>query len=730
MPAPRTEQQVPAAPAEPLVPPAPADPAPAATPAQPKPAHAGFRRDIEGIRALAVVLVMVGHAGVSAVSGGFVGVDVFFVISGFLITGLLVSEIERTGRISLTGFYARRAKRLLPAAAVVLAASLVLTYTLLPTTRWRGIGWDVIASGLYVMNWRLADQAVDYLAATDAPSILQHFWSLAVEEQFYLVWPLLLIAVSWLAARRGGPRRTRPLFLAGLALIGIPSLVWSIQLTETDPARAYFVTTTRLWELALGAGVAILGGRLARMPRSAGAVLGWVGLVAVVVAALVTDKATPFPGYAALLPTLGTAAIIAGGMTAGRRGPELVLGLRPVRAIGAVSYSLYLWHWPLLMVADSQFGPLSPLQGLGVVAFSAVPAVLTHRFVENPVRFGARFSVRPARALQLGLACTVIPLAAALTFQFVVLPAATRVDPDVVSAGAAALPAPSASQAPPVLVDQVDHISPDPAAARDDLGGAYGNGSTCISSLGEPVRTCVFGAPDGVFTVALVGDSHAAHWFPAVETVAREQGWKLVTYLKSACPLLDAEVLYKGKPFKDCTEWNAEVKSRLAGPERPDLVIVSNSARYVVTSKGKQLSHLSPEGIQAAEQAMRTSWSGLSAAGPLVVVLRDVPRPDLDIPECVAKNREQLTRCAFPRQEAEASSVMQQRAASAAGLAVIDLTESICPGDRCPAVLGNVLIYRDDNHLTATYARSLAPRLATALTDTLRSSPLADRAFG
>ncbi|MDG4780375.1 acyltransferase [Micromonospora sp. WMMD961] len=234
--------------------------------------RAAFRGDVEGLRALAVVLVLVGHASQQLVPGGFVGVDVFFVISGFLITGLLVAEVNRTGHLSLIGFYGRRAKRLLPAAVVVLIGTLLLTFAFLPRTRWSATGWDVVFSGLYAMNWRLAEQSVDYLAANRAPSILQHFWSLGVEEQFYLVWPLLLAAAVWLGRRRYA--RTGYLLIA-LTLVAVPSFAWSVWLTEDNPARAYFVTTTRMWELALGGFLALLAGHLKarrtpKAPASAG----------------------------------------------------------------------------------------------------------------------------------------------------------------------------------------------------------------------------------------------------------------------------------------------------------------------------------------------------------------------------------------------------------------------------------------------------------------------------
>ncbi|HEY0700376.1 MAG TPA: acyltransferase, partial [Micromonospora sp.] len=319
-----------------------------------------FRGDIEGMRALAVILVLVGHAAPGLLPGGFVGVDVFFVISGFLITGLLVEELDRTGRISLAGFYARRARRLLPAAALVGLVSLLLAVLFLPKVRWADTGWDAVASALYAMNWRLAEQAVDYLAADNSASILQHYWSLAVEEQFYLLWPLLLVVFAGGWRRPGHPRRRlRPMLLvAALVVVAVPSFVWSVVLTQTDPARAYFVSTTRLWELALGGGLALAGARLRRMPAPVAAGVAWASVAAILAAAALLAPDHAFPGYLALLPTLGAAAVIAGGLVPGGAGPERVLGLRPLRATGAVSYSLYLWHWPVLVAAEARFGDL------------------------------------------------------------------------------------------------------------------------------------------------------------------------------------------------------------------------------------------------------------------------------------------------------------------------------------------------------------------------------------
>ena len=379
-----------------------------------------FRPDIEGLRAIAIVAVLLCHAGVPFLAGGYVGVDVFFVISGFLITRLLVGELDRSGTISLRGFYARRAKRLLPLSAVLLATVGVLSLILLSPLRDTEVAGDIIASALYVANWHFAAQSVDYFAQGLEPSPVLHLWSLAIEEQFYLVWPGLILAVTWFWRRRG--RSVRPVLWVALALILAGSLIYGIDLTDDKPAFAYFSTFARAWELALGAALALLGDGEAAA-RSAPSRSAGPGVAAIVYASFAFTGETAVPGDGGADPDprrrgADPLRLRAGGDRArGRRargGAGWILSLPPVRYVGRISYSWYLWHWPAIVFAAAIWGPrLSVAAGLAAVAASWIPTQLTHMLIEDPVRrapvlsracrTGRSRSASPARRSRVGV---------------------------------------------------------------------------------------------------------------------------------------------------------------------------------------------------------------------------------------------------------------------------------------------------------------------------------------
>ncbi|HZE39724.1 MAG TPA: acyltransferase, partial [Stackebrandtia sp.] len=368
-----------------------------------EPAGITFRPDIEGLRAVAVGAVVLGHAGAPFFHGGYVGVDVFFVISGFLITSLLLRERLGTGRISIKGFYARRVTRLLPASALVVAATLVASWLWLPATRFASIVGDALASAFYLVNDRLAVSGTDYLNADAAPSPLQHFWSLAVEEQFYFVWPVLLIVLT-VAWRHRTSIRRKPI-AAVLAVLVVVSLAISVVQTSASAPWAYFGTQTRVWELALGALVAVAANRLSAIRSGPAAALTWCGLAAVAVSVLWFDDATAYPGYAAALPVVGAAAVIAGGCARPRGGAGLLLDTGPFQFLGKISYGYYLWHWPVLMIGPAALGVAASLKvNLALVAGALVLALLSYHLIENPVRRRKILKQKPWRGIGLGAA--------------------------------------------------------------------------------------------------------------------------------------------------------------------------------------------------------------------------------------------------------------------------------------------------------------------------------------
>ncbi|MGG5257960.1 acyltransferase family protein [Phycicoccus avicenniae] len=672
-----------------------------------------FRPDIEGLRAIAVVSVMLWHAGLPFLPGGFVGVDVFFVISGYLMTGLLARELQQRRRISFLGFYARRAKRLLPAASVTLVVVALATLVLLPRIRAAEVGRDIVASALYVINWRLAEGSVDYLAADNAPSPVLHFWSLAVEEQFYILWPLVLALIGLLARRRAST--TGPVAW-GLALIAVPSFLWSVHYTSAEPEKAYFVTTTRLWELAVGGLVAVLGPALARLiaPRVAAAV-GWAGLAVVAATMVLLQETYPFPGWVAALPVLGTAAVIAVGPVAGPRGPVAVLRPRPMQQIGKLSYSLYLWHWPVLVVATALLldrpGHLDPTVGVAVVALSVIPAWLSFRFVEEPVR-QRRSSTGDLRrwSLSMGAACTALSLTAGLALVGVAaLWERDAARPPANATGAAVLgtgdPRGSAAGR---AVDDPGRFTPPAATVRDDIPSSYPDGCHVQDNPSPKAVGCTYGDPKGDYTVALLGDSHAAQWVPTFRALADQRGWRLLVYTKSSCPLVDASIAYgkDDRPYAGCAGWNADVQ-RIMARERPDLVLTSSTS-YLVNEGGGVLDQAASDA--AVEKGFRESWARLVALGASVVPIADTPRPGFDMGECVSANEGSLTTCATERSTALslAAPTVTAAAKGQQGVHLLDLNDFVCPDTRCAPVIGHVLVFRDESHLTATYARSLA----------------------
>ncbi|WP_243056531.1 acyltransferase family protein [Nocardioides sp. SR21] len=660
-----------------------------------------IRGDIEGLRAVATFLVLPYHAGLMLFPGGFVGVDVFFVISGFVITGQLLKESDRDGTVSLLGFYARRAKRLLPASALVLVATAIMTFLWVPRISWKVVGGDIVSSALYVVNFRLADRSVDYLAEDVMPSPVQHYWSLAVEEQFYLLWPILLL-LALAVARRTGLRRNAVL-VAGLALVAIPSLVWSAHMVVAQPERSYFDTTVRLWEFTIGAFVAIAATRLDRMPRWLGVTLAWTGLAMVLVSARIYDHEMTWPGPAALLPTVGAGLFIAGGVAAASYGPVRLIGNPFMLFIGYLTYSLYLWHWPLLIVAREHYGGISVTTGMIIVTLSIIPAWLTFHLLENPLR-NSTLLRDPKAALSVGANATLVGAAAGLTLVVLFANAASPAAGN--ARGAAVL---SSNPASDPVAQVSGAITPNPLEAPEDVPDLYAEGCQVDVNSSEPT-SCTYGPDDAHLTVAVVGDSKAAQWVPAFQVLAEENDWRIETYTKSACQFATVETSLDGEVYQTCRDWTDKVLDRLTGDDRPDVVVTAGQRSQGVVGGDDGDLELSGD---AMEQAMVDTWSQLEDAGVQVVVLADTPQTFSEVYACVADHPDDLTACTYDRARGvEASGApTQQAAAEQAGVPFIDLVDYVCPTAQCPPVIGNVLIYRQGSHLTKTYVETLAPRL-------------------
>ena len=656
------------------------------TPTQTAPARTrrAQRADIQGLRALAVGLVVLYHAQVPFIHGGYVGVDVFFVISGFLITTHLVEGMERSGRMDFAAFYARRVRRLLPAALVVIVLTVVASVIWLPPLQLRGMFTEAIASALYVPNVLLAANGTNYLAET-TPSMFQQYWSLGVEEQFYLVWPALLVAVRWLTRSR------RALVMIILALV-VVSLLGSVVLSRTHQPLAFFLLPTRAWEFGVGALVALAPLDRLRASRHASAALGWTGLALVVAAGFLFTERTVYPGFAALAPVAGTAMLIVVGTSLVPQTVSRLLSLRPLTWVGDISYSLYLVHWPLLVLPQAAVGQGRPLAWwtLAALALACLPAaVLLHRHVERRLLGGGRLS--RARARRTLVATLVVSSVVALAF----VGGQAVTSKEVLSSPR--LASPTKITDPPVPTAYVPrNLRPDLRSVEDDLPSLYSDGCH-LDFDATRAEGCSFGTV-GSPTIALFGDSHAAQWFPALESIARDHRVRIETYTKSSCPSVSVASKLNGSPYTACTRWRENVLSHLvANP--PALVVVAN---YGAPSTAP------PEATAGWAEGLSATLARLQPATKVAVVA-DSPNLQHTPSICLSAHLESADACGLSRQAAldSPARTAEQAAVAAAGVPMVDLTDYLCTPSFCPAIIGDTLVYRDAHHLTATYSREL-----------------------
>ena len=710
---------------------------------RPKPKD--FRPDIEGFRGFTLLAILGFHAEVPGVGGGFVGPDVFFIISGFVITGQLWREVSTTGTIKLRPFYGARARRLLPVSAAIGVVIVIASAILLPPLQARPAVGDGIACALYVGNYWFILRGVDYFATHVPPSPFQHYWTLGVEEQFYLLWPPMIIGLAWFIRRRARRRSdttvtpTKRPYLVLLTLITVGSFALSLVATYVVPAAAYFSLPTRAWDLSIGGLLALTADRWRRLTPRAAAITGWTGLALLLLACNQLTAGMRYPGTAALLPMLGTALVLAAGCALPSLGCGRVLAWAPMKAVGRLSYSWYLWHWPFLVLAPAVVGhPLGLIGRLAMVALSGVVGALTLRFLENPLRYAPPLRRSPLGSVAVGGIAT----AMAACVGVAVL---DRI-PDSVGHGArvapmainATLPPPGANiEAYDAAANQVfaqvqaavnasvglkavpSNMTPSLADTPAEKNALYFNG--CLRTpfqSGQP--ECAMGDAGSKTTVALIGDSTSAMLIPAFQQVAGQRHWRLEPMGKGACSVIESSVsglVRRLVEYVDhCAQWRTEIIARLHA-EHPRLVVVSMWRGYGTSESLSGLKSYDPAWLDGLTRLVRD----LRSTGAKVLVLGPVPDPRFVVPLCLSAHLDDVTACSLRRAESvnESGIAAESAATTAGGGQYSDLTELFCTTELCPVIVGNTLVYMDETHTTFEYSRQLAPAMGALADRTL-----------
>ena len=656
-----------------------------------------FRPELQGLRALAVGLVVVYHVWIGRVSGG---VDVFFVISGFLLAGQMTRAAERNA-IDLRAYWGKTAKRLIPPTVVVLVGTVVAAFLWLPESRWPQTVREVLASSLFFQNWRLAADSVDYYAAHNSASVVQHLWSLSIQGQFYLAFPIVIVVVALVARRLS--IRVRPAVIVALLLLSAGSLAYSIVLTMSDQKLAYFHTATRLWEFTLGGLLAIVIDRLV-LPRGIRLLLGWAGVVGLVMCGVALNVDGGFPGYLALWPVLCALAILVAGRTDHAAGADRILSSSTMQYLGNISFPLYLWHWPVLLfaLAVTRRTELGWLSGGLVIAASVLLSVGTRHLVEQPIGKASIGTSSPWGNHRFALLALVPILVLTLAWQGVVSAQGRE--------GLDAAPAehPGAMVLTPGFEGRpVADVSPAPAfaAVTEDWTQLL---PECRTSAFEPSMEVCASAVDGppLKRIVVIGDSHMQQFLPALLPYAAEQRWQVIEILKGACSFGIGDPPAGEDPT--CGTWNDAALKEMASI-RPDAV-VTLATREVRSG----LTENTPPSFVAG-------WKALGDLGIPVVGVRDNPRFDYSPSACVEGQLTLDLPCSHPREALYAPVPPYERTAGVTpNVAFLDPSNLICTATECPPEIGNVLVYLDNNHLTATFSRTMSPAVGPEVARLLR----------
>jgi len=636
---------------------------------------------IEGLRGISVIVVLLYHLGASGFSGGFVGVDCFFVISGFIITRHLAHEWDSKSRISLASFYARRAKRILPSSTLVLLATLLGARFFLEPLRLYDLSLDAFAATTFWINILFSYRSVDYLASALPPSPLQHYWSLAVEEQFYAVFPVLFLGLLKVS------RHQRRLMIVITGVLILLSFMTSLNLTAVSQPLAFFIAPTRAWQFLAGCIVALLQLEKKAIEEKSASILAIAGALAIVIAVSNFSDEARYPGWAALLPTLGSVTLIA--VSTSPCHMNQVIGHPLLRWFGARSFVLYLWHWPIIIFLRAKSEGNLTGGGIALALFATFSLTeLTHRFFETPLRFSAIVTQAPRRGLLLGLLAVLIGLVSSAVHATTTtdsfgegrsskVESATLMTSLAESLQNSVLPANLAPPLSEVFADE---------PMIYDLG--------CHDYDDNTPRVCRFGDPSSLTRIALVGDSHAAQWFEPIREMSAQQGWFFISATRSGCSALG-----KFSPER-CRPWYENLWKLLS----------QEGVRTVVLS-----SLLNHGEIPAADlvSGLRDIRTTATALGITPVFISDTPWPSQNIPVCLSANTTDVQRCVLQRTVSVPPDVsaISEESFNYQDSVFVDSEAWFCIQSVCPAVVGNVVVYRDGSHITSRYAELVGPLL-------------------
>ena len=681
-----------------------------------------FRADLQGIRAVAVMLVLLAHADVPGFHGGFIGVDVFFVVSGFVITGqLLRYQHEAPMRAKLTDFYARRVKRIIPAATLTLLATFALCYYFLGAPAAHSLALDERWASLFGANWRFTETGTSYFAAHQGSSLILNFWSLGVEEQFYLFFPLLMIG---LVAAVAGRHRRRVLAGVCLILVGV-SAWWCAYQTHVNPVSAYYSPFTRFWELGLGALLAVVP-RPRAIPEALRAVITWGALAAMVSAAGILADNGAYPGLAAWWPVSAAGLLVWCGGLGGGHGAERVLELRPVQFTGNISYSLYLWHYPILMLAMVYApGGVLPLgTRFELLALSYAVAIASYYYIENPVRH--------SKLLGRHKAATLVMAAVMVASVWVVTglglapssPAGAAPDSPLLTPGSPAAVAKAVSLAGAIRTIPADAL-PTLASFEDEQSSYDESGPAFFSAcdpylhplLAEHPEPCLFGNLDTKRTVALVGDSTAGNWAPALDLGFKRDGYRLAVFAYAGCPAPD--LVYTAgtaAQYQRCNLWHSRLGSAIRAVHPLAVIAVSGA-----TDLGEIPARAWAKGY--ARLFAQATGHGRSVARVLMGTSPEFAEP---APACLMEHKdpqECSSKYTYGAGYYGSYLARDRQSADVAGARLVPTFPWFCHDELCEPVIGRFVAFADIEHLTIAYSEYLSRVVTASVLPSLETSP-------